>query len=71
MKAVEKKLSVDPEGYGRPLRGPLAGYWKLRVDDYRVIYRIVRDRIEVLVVMVGIRRDFEVYRQMLHRIDKL
>jgi len=27
-KVLEKKLAVDPEGYGLPLRGSLAEYWK-------------------------------------------
>ena len=27
-KVLEKKLAVDPEGYGLPLRGALTNYWK-------------------------------------------
>jgi mRNA interferase RelE/StbE len=65
------RLSIDPKGYGRPLRGELAGLWKLRVGDYRVIYRIVESKVEVLVLKVGIRRDFEVYRELLHRLRRL
>ena len=38
--AIEKKLTTFPELYGKPLRRSLAGYRKLRVGDYRVIFRI-------------------------------
>ncbi len=27
-KVLEKKLAIDPEGYGLPLRGALTNYWK-------------------------------------------
>lgn len=34
--------------------------WRVRVGDYRIVYRIEDDRLLVLVVIVGHRRD--VYR---------
>lgn len=70
IKTIRKKLTVDPEGYGKPLGGDLAGYWRLRVGDYRVIYKVFRDGVEVLVIKVGIRRDFEVYEKLLSRLRK-
>lgn len=71
LKAIRKKLTQDPKGYGEPLRGEFKGYWKLRVEDFRVIYRIYEDKILVLVIKVGIRRDAEVYRELLSRIKKI
>ena len=38
--AVEKKLMSRPEVYSSPLRRSLKGYRKLRVGDYRVIFKI-------------------------------
>ena len=70
LKAIYKKLSIAPEKYGSPLRGNLKGYWKLRVSDYRVIYKIEKQTVKVLVLKVGIRRDKEVYREMLRRMEK-
>ena len=70
LKAVGKKLSVDPKGYGTSLRGDLSGYWRLRVGDVRVIYRIDEKDVVVLVLKVGMRRNDEVYRQMLSRLTK-
>lgn len=39
-KAIENKLATSPEIFGKPLRRSLKGYRKLRVGDYRVIFRI-------------------------------
>lgn len=69
-RAIEKKLTVDPKSYGKPLRGEFSGLGRLRVGDDRVIYRIVENRVEVLVLKVGIRRDFEVYRELLSRLKE-
>ena len=71
IKAVHKKLSAAPKEYGKPLAGQGKGYWRLRVDDYRVIYQIQEEQIEVFVIKVGIRRGDEVYQQLSFRIRKI
>jgi mRNA interferase RelE/StbE len=38
--AIEEKLATHPEVYGKPLRRSLKGYRKLRVGDYRIVFRI-------------------------------
>ena len=38
-KAIQERLTTHPESYGKPLRGSLAGYWRLRVGDDRVVYK--------------------------------
>lgn len=66
-KVLEKKLAVEPEGYGLPLRGPLANYWKHQFSDHRIIYRIYKDEKTVVVCAVGSRKagDREdIYRQL-------
>jgi mRNA interferase RelE/StbE len=40
-RAIEARLGAAPEQYGEPLRGTLRGYWKLRIGDYRAVYKIV------------------------------
>ena len=71
LQTLRKRLALDPKAYGKPLGGELAGLWKLRSGDYRVIYRIIEDRVEILVLKIGIRRDFEVYREMVLRLKRL
>ena len=39
-RAIEQKLAFFPQEFGEPLRHTLKGYWKLRVGDWRVIYKI-------------------------------
>lgn len=43
------------------LAGDLAGFFKLRAGDYRVIYEIVRDEQMIVIHAIGNRR--EIYRK--------
>ncbi|HWR58107.1 MAG TPA: type II toxin-antitoxin system RelE/ParE family toxin [Thermodesulfovibrionales bacterium] len=63
-KAIEDRLSISPHQYGVPLRKTLKGYWKLRVGDYRVVFKIERN--EVLIFAIVNRRD--VYKSIFKRI---
>ncbi len=68
VQAIRRKLVTKPKEFGKPLRGDLKGFWKLRVGDFRVIYEIAEEEILVTVVLIGFRRDEEVYRLALARI---
>jgi len=70
LKAIQKKLTSNPEEFGERLRGDLFGYGKLLVGQYRVVYRMVQNKLEILVIQIGIRRDFEVYDSLLKRLSK-
>jgi len=50
-RAIETRLATAPGRYGDPLRGPFQGYRKLRVGDYRVVYRIVKQEVWVLAIL--------------------
>jgi mRNA-degrading endonuclease RelE of RelBE toxin-antitoxin system len=66
-KVLEKKLAVDPEGYGLPLHGSLAGYWKHQFGGHRVVYRIYPQHHLVVVCSVGARKQGDaedIYRQL-------
>jgi mRNA interferase RelE/StbE len=43
--AIESRLVTAPHQYGEPLRKTLKGYWKLRVGDYRVVFKIVSNEV--------------------------
>lgn len=47
---IEKKLATSPEVFGKPLRHSLKGYRKLRVGDYRVVFRIERNIVKIFVI---------------------
>lgn len=48
--AIENKLTNFPEYFGKPLRRSLKGYRKLRVGDYRVIFRIEEHIVKIFVI---------------------
>lgn len=56
-KAIEKKLTIDPVSFGKPLRYTLKGYRRLRVGGYRVIYKIDDDKIIVIIIDIDHRKD--------------
>jgi mRNA interferase RelE/StbE len=59
-KVIESKLFVAPDRFGEPLRRSLKGYWKVRVGDYRIIYKIAG--FNVVVLRIGHRR--EIYKNV-------
>ena len=59
-RAIEERLTIAPHEYGQPLRKTLKGYWKLRVGDYRVVFRI--EGREVVILAIKHRKD--VYRDL-------
>lgn len=58
-KAIETRLAVAPDKYGKPLSGSLSGHRRLRVGDYRVIYRVVGNIVRIL--EIAYRGDLKHY----------
>ncbi|MGB3366441.1 MAG: type II toxin-antitoxin system mRNA interferase toxin, RelE/StbE family [Acidaminobacteraceae bacterium] len=51
-------------GYGEPLVGNLTGLLKFRFDsDYRVVYKLEEIDGVMKVLVIGLRKDKEVYRE--------
>lgn len=50
----------NPRHFGEPLKANRAGLWRYRVGDFRVICEIQDDRLVVLAIAIGHRR--EVYK---------
>ncbi|MBC2705887.1 type II toxin-antitoxin system RelE/ParE family toxin [Desulfobacula sp.] len=57
-RAIEDRLATQPETYGKPLRKTLRGYWKLRVGDYRIVFKVSGNTIFIF----GIIHRKEVYK---------
>jgi mRNA interferase RelE/StbE len=47
----------DPRRFGKGLKADLAGLWRYRVGDYRILCQIRDRELLILVVAVGHRRD--------------
>ena len=62
LKFLRERLETcdNPRDFGDPLSGNFSGLWRYRVGDYRLICDIQDERILVLVLKIGHRR--EVYR---------
>ena len=65
-RAIESRLMTAPQEYGLPLRKSLRGYWKLRVGDYRVVFKIEGE----IVFILGIRHRKSIYEDAMGRVNK-
>jgi len=54
-KAIEERLLTEPAKYGGPLKRGLQGHRKLRVGDYRIIYRV--DKENIIILKIGHRKE--------------
>lgn len=63
-RAIETRLTTAPQQYGVPLRKTLHGYWKLRVGDYRVVFKIAGEEVWIF----GIIHRKRVYEEIIKRL---
>lgn len=63
-RAIETRLTTAPHQYGVPLRKTLHGYWKLRVGDYRVVFKIAGEEVWIF----GIIHRKRVYEEITKRL---
>ncbi len=66
VKAAVERLAEAPDR-GKPLQLTLKGLRSWRTGDWRIVYRTTRERLEILVVAVGHRR--EVYDALRERLQ--
>lgn len=56
-RAIEERLKIDPISFGKPLQYTLKGYRRLRVGDYRIIYKIEKEKHSILISSIKNRKD--------------
>jgi mRNA interferase RelE/StbE len=62
LKVIEKRIvHGEPDKLGKQLFGQLAGCRRIRTGQTRIVYRVDGERVEVLIIAVGMRRDNEIY----------
>jgi mRNA interferase RelE/StbE len=64
-RAINFRLGVSPEIFGKPLKYSFKGLWSLRVGDWRVVYQIKKN--EVWVLRICHRRD--IYNQPVREVE--
>ena len=59
LKYLRKRIATDedPRRFGKPLSRELAGLWRYRICDHRIICNIEDDQLCVLVLRAGHRKD--------------
>jgi mRNA interferase RelE/StbE len=56
-KAIESRLTVEPIALGKPLRYSFVGHRRIRVGDYRIVYRVDEKSKVVTIVIIKHRKD--------------
>ena len=51
------ETDLDPCRFGKAFQANLDGLWRYRIEDYRIICMIQDDRLVVLALKIGHRRD--------------
>lgn len=54
---IEKDLARNPQGLGKALTRKFKGYWRYRIGDFRVIYKISEKEILIIILRAGHRKD--------------
>lgn len=59
LKWISKNLvdCHDPFQNGKELKGNLKGQWRYRIGDYRILTEVIDDKLIILVLTIGHRRD--------------
>ncbi|WP_187647260.1 type II toxin-antitoxin system RelE family toxin [Nitrosophilus labii] len=53
---IEEKIAANPYE-GKKLLGDLSDFYRYRVGNYRIIYSIFDDRIEIEIIKIGHRKE--------------
>jgi mRNA interferase RelE/StbE len=56
-RAIETRLTADPVGLGNPLRYSFLGHRRIRVGDYRIVYRVDAKKLIVTIVLIKHRKE--------------
>ena len=59
-KAIENKLMINPKAFSLPLKYPLNGLYKLRVGDWRIIFEVKKETVNI----VAVRHRSKVYENL-------
>ena len=59
-KYLRERVALNPRQQGKALKGQQREFWRFRVGDFRILAHIEDERVVVLVVKVGHRK--EIYR---------
>lgn len=70
---AQNPLATNEGGYGHPLSGVLAGFFKIKLlsRGLRVVYKLKKVEGKMLIIVIAARADGEVYKIAEQRIHRL
>ncbi len=54
---LSDRITENPRNFGKQLLGNRAGLWRYRIEDFRVICCLQDEKLTVLVIAVGHRKE--------------
>ena len=54
---LRERVIENPRNFGKQLSGDKAGLWRYRIENFRVICRLQDEKLTVLVLAVGHRKE--------------
>jgi mRNA interferase RelE/StbE len=70
VKVLEGRIALgEPDKLGKPLSRELAGYRRIRTGHLRIVYKVDGSKIQVFVIAAGLRRDDEIYKLAVSRLQ--
>ena len=54
---IKLQKSENPRNSGKPLVGNLQGFWRYRVGDYRILCKIIDEKLIISVIEIGHRKE--------------
>ena len=64
IKAAIQEIAKEPYS-GKRLADKLRNYFSYRVSNYRIVYTLFEDKVEILIIALGHRKD--VYKKLLRK----
>jgi mRNA interferase RelE/StbE len=64
---IKSRLTKAPNKCGEPLKGPFKKFLKLRIGDYRIIYRV--EGLKITILAIGHRKNIYSMLQNLSNSD--
>jgi len=57
LKYLKERVTDNPRSFGKELAGNKVGLWRYRVENFRIVCRLEDEKLRVLVIAVGHRKE--------------
>ena len=54
---LRERVTDDPRRFGKELTGNKIGLWRYRVENFRIVCQLENEKLRVLVIAVGHRKE--------------